>query len=281
MFSCEVYDKHVDQVYIGWSNSSYTRIDWTTRKFLYETWGELQWDIETCGGKAPARDMVYGFLLLPCSPKFSKESKEDAFARFCKAQWKGSQMPALETLKQLKKADILQSECWIVLIRIPRPVGSKHAIPFSRRNDVIRLQTEYEEGNETAAVELAAIKAKCLLESHPTEMPLYSTVNGVLVQGVHANHFCTSCGAKGHHSAASHDSIRDPLYTSVQTHWPSWMNVGPVPQEVLAVPTTHDDKGFELHIRDTSAKIPLRLARAMKLHGTKIDGDVYMCGVQK
>lgn len=248
-------------------------------------WCDFQFDRESCNGDCVPRDMIFGFLALPFSPRWSKQGQaEDAFKRFTEKQWTTPmQLPSLTEMPRLKAQTFLTDGMWIVLVRHPRPLGSRNVVPFNRRKDVLQLRVAEANGSQTAGAKMFEIKRKIETDApHPTEAQLFVTRSKVLVQGVSPNIVCARCGSQGHHMAHIHDEVLEPANPNVHVEFPKWMNVQPLPVELLNVPTTDDDKGFKLEMRNTSAQVPLRLARQMKLRGMFLEGiEVDKCGVMQ
>ena len=261
-------------------------LQWELRekKFEEDTWCDFQYDLESGGGGNP-RDMFYGFVALPFCPNVGNESIEAAFERLCIKTHKGLGIPPLHALKKLKWGDALDEGSWIIIVKCPRPIGSRYIVPFNRRKDVFNLIIEYEIHHKESAIhELNEIRTCIKNEIHPTDAKLVVLPNGSLMQSVPSTLHCFQCGAVGHHSAQTHDEVMaKPIpkdyKVQVQNFFPTWMNVLPIDKEVLKVPVVEQDKGFEVTIRQSKTQIPLRLARAMKLTGTRVDGEVYMTGI--
>lgn len=255
---------------------------------LCDSWEELQYDLETGRGACTyPRDMLYGFAYLDQTPFFKDGKVVEAMQRMTSHKFGQAMLiPPLQSLRKLKRGDFLKDGMWIILVRCPRPIGSRAPMPMSRRKDILKLQMELDmhPSNVRAQQALQDLRTRAESEIHPTEAQLYQTKAGCLVQAVMPNIVCARCGAKGHHLAHTHDdvtmqSVSYSQTSSVQT-FPAWMNVLPMPTEQLQnVPVVEEGKGFELHVRQTSAQIPLRLARRLKLQGAAVMGDVYATGV--
>lgn len=246
-------------------------------------WCDFQFDIETNKGSAAPRDMIFGFVLLDGTPRW-KEQPQTAFKRMLQIKYGCEGVPALQAMKRLTKQTYLSDGLWLVFVRWPRPVGAKWSIPYNRRRDVLRLRIDSEIYNKPAASQaLEEIKRKIDSEPpHPTEAQMYFTAGGCVVSGVGPHIVCTTCGAVGHHMAHTHEWVYDAPNKHMSSCAPHWMNVLPLPKETLQVPKLADEsKGFELRVRQTSAHVPLRLARAMKLRGLHVEGDVYMTGASE
>lgn len=250
-------------------------------------WPVFQYDRETNHGAAPPRDMLFGFRVLSLIPHWkTKGGAQAAFERYTHHAWKSDsmQIPPFEQLERLTATSWLQDGNFLILVRTPRPFGSRNVIPFVRRTDVHDLQVKLLDNpqDEWASRRLAVLQDKAKPDSvHPTEASLFLTKSGTLVQGVSSRIVCTRCLAKGHHMAHTHDEVLRPSNPCQTSVWPDWMNVQPLPQEVLELPLTDDSKGFQVEIREVKAKVPLRLARQMKLRGLQVDGDVAKCGVME
>jgi hypothetical protein len=172
---------------------------------------------------------------------------------------------------------------WILLVRTPRPYGSRNVIPMMRRADIHKLQVELSGNpdNEYASSKLKYLQDKARHDLHPTDAQLFLTVSGALLQGVSPRIVCTRCQARGHHMGHTHDEVMNPPNPSMSCVWPEWMRILPLPAEVLQLPTTEVTRGFEVEIRQVKAHVPLRLARQLKLQGMKVEGDVAKCGVME
>jgi hypothetical protein len=193
------------------------------------------------------------------------------------------ELPPLENLKRLKGKDSLQGGMWILLVRVPRPFSAKVSIPLSRR----KLERFASETEEEFLARVQDMKRRSDSEKHPTEDQLYLTRNQTLLQGVAKNVVCTKCGAKGHHHEKTHDDVYAPVPVKFpgvcyERRTPAFMNVLPYPmEEIQLTKMISDDKGFTLSIRETSTKVPLRLARKLLLDGLHIEGQIHASGVGK
>lgn len=248
-------------------------------------WCDFQFDRETDYGNVPPRDMIFGFVALSMCPFWkSKETVQQRFDLYTSKQWGEAMiLPPLEKLTRLKANTYIQDGSWIILVRFPRPIGSRNVIPYNRRKDVLKLRVQAEiYKQESANEKLHEIRQKILHDApHPTEAQLYKTKSKALIQGVSPHIVCTRCGAKGHHMAHIHDEVYEDENDSLVVNYPDWMNVKPMPQEVLDIVTTEETKGFTIEIRNVQAQIPLRLARTLKLKGVQIDGNIEKCGVNQ
>ena len=242
-------------------------------------WEELQWDLETGRSAALPRDMIYGFCLFPCPPAIEDGSKaQETYERMLRAMHKSSTVPALKDIPRLKRKDFLTDGMVVILVRLPRPIGGRIVIPATRRREILRLEAEVEMGNVSARKTLAELREKTEQEVHPTEAQLYQTLSGVLVQAVPPYITCSRCGMRGHHSMSTHEDVVEARPNGFLTEWPVWMNILPMPQEQFNLPETQQG-GFVVEVRRTTARVPLRLARQMRLHGHKIEGEIHASGV--
>ena len=250
------------------------------------SWPVFQYDRESCGGTVTPRDMLFGFQVLKFLPHWKTAGgAAAAFARITTLNWgTAMKMPPLDRLERLHASSWIPDSSFIVLVRTPRPVGSRNIVPMSRRTDVqaLTLQLALNSEDPVANARLRSINEKARTEvPHPTEAQLFLTRSGALVQGVTPRIVCTKCMARGHHMAHTHEEVVAPANPNVVSNWPSWMNIKPLPAEVLELPKTDDSKGFEVQIRQVTAHVPLRLARQMKLQGVDVQGDVVKCGVME
>jgi hypothetical protein len=277
-----------DKIVVGYSNEKETNpVEWelVTLNHRRVCWEEMQYDSETNQGKSFPFDMLYAWIVFPFSPIVKRgASTLRAFENFTSIHLKTSlELPALNLLKRLKGKDSLQSGMWILLVRTPRPFAAKVTVPLSRKKTE-RFPNETEEEFLSRVQDL---KRRSELEKHPTEDQLYLTRNQTLLQGVAKNVVCTKCGAKGHHHERTHDDVYAPAaikYEGVtyERHTPSFMNVLPYPmEEIQLTKMLGDTMGFTLSIRETTTKVPLRLARKLLLDGLQIDGEIHASGVGK
>jgi hypothetical protein len=288
--STDVFFK--DKIVIGYSNSAETnRVDWDIVTLLrHYTWEELQYDRETNFGKSYPHDMLYGWVVFPFSPVVKRgASTKNTFEQFSKIHLKSTELPALSALKRLKGKDSLQPGMWILIVRMPRPFAAKITVPFSRRKENTKKFAT--ETDLDYAARISDLKRKADTELHPTEDQLYITRNKTLLQGVTKNIVCTKCGAKGHHHEKTHDDVyctpvevesNSFMTISYTPEFPEWMNVVPYPmEEIVLTKMLDEDKGFTLNIRETSTKVPLRLARKLLLDGLEVKGEIHASGVGK
>jgi hypothetical protein len=280
----DVYFK--DAIMIGSSNCAQTNEVFWELECISKTitWEEWQYDHETNKGRAHPVDMLYGFILLSMSPIVKQgASTQKAFEHMCNLKHRVQGIPLIESLTRLVGKDPLVSGMWILIIRRPRPVGAKITVPFSRRKDVAMFPKE---SKEDYAVRREEIKKKCANEVHPTEDQLFYSRNKVLLQGVNPGVICTKCGAKGHHHEKTHDDVYAPLveYEDMlyDPKFPEWMNVEPYPlEEIQLTKLLKKEMGFTLSIRETTTKIPLRLARKLLLDGLEVEGEIHASGIGK
>ena len=250
------------------------------------SWPVFQYDKESCNGTCTPRDMIFGFQVISYMPHWkTKGGAQSAFERLTARAWNGPAMmiPPLDKLDRLKASSYLQDGMWIMLVRTPRPYGSRNVVPLIRRVDIRKLQIELSTNpdNEYASTKLKFLQDKARHDTHPTEAQLFLTTSGSLLQGVSPKIVCTRCQARGHHMGHTHDEVMAPANPNMSCAWPAWMRVAPLPAEVLQLPTTEVTKGFEVEIRQVKAHVPLRLARQLKLQGMKVEGDVAKCGVME
>lgn len=274
-----------DTIMVGSSNCAQTNeVYWELECISKITWEEWQYDHETNKGKAHPVDMLYGFIFLSMSPIVKKgASTEKAFENMCNLKHHMQGIPPLNSLTRLVGKDPLVSGMWILIIRRPRPVGAKITVPFSRRRDIAMFPKE---SKEEYAARREEMKKKCANEIHPTEDQLYYSRNKVLLQGVNPGVICTKCGAKGHHHEKTHDDVYAPPLEHEDIFYnpkfPDWMNVEPYPdEEIQLTKLLKKDLGFTLSIRETTTKIPLRLARKLLLDGLEVEGEVHASGIGK
>jgi hypothetical protein len=259
-----------------------------TLKESQRRWNEYQYDRESGNGEHTPRDMIFGFVALGMNPFWkTKGGAQKAFENFTSKQWKGEpmQMPPLDQLPRLKGSSYLVDGMWIVLVRTPRPVGCRNVVPWSRRQDVARLELELKmKPSDYVAAKLAQMRDKARFDTHPTDAQLFLTRNCTLVQGVGPNIVCVRCHLKGHHMSHVHDDVFAPRVENIHASWPAWMNVQPLPDEKKLVPEwviTSEDKGFQVEVQEAQVHVPLRLARQMKLRGMDVKGTVEKCGVME
>lgn len=247
-----------------------------------DTWADVRWDLETACGAAGPRDCVFGFEVLAQTPRGPRAGREAAVLRMLTAAHGRAAVPPLASLKQLAGTEFLGGGKWIVIVRLPRPAGARNPVPFNRREDVKQLLAS---GAEDAAARLQVIRAKLAKETHPAEIPWHVTRHAAALQPPHAGHVCMRCNAVGHHATTAHDEYeehfrREPSKTErMITHLPTWLRREELGRERLAVPQLEEGKGFTIEVRHTTAQIPLRLARALKLRGMQVQGAVPVCGV--
>jgi hypothetical protein len=230
--------------------------------------------------------MIFGFLLIKYLPHWNKVGgAQAAFERLTAHQWKTPMhIPELGDLERLRANSWIQDGQFIVLVRTPRPYGSRNIVPVTRRSDIQDMHARLAVNPDDAGADarLRYLMEKTRNETpHPTEAQLFLTKSGTLVQAVSPRIVCTRCNAKGHHMAHTHDEVVGLPVPNVTRDWPAWMNVKPLPDEVLDLPTTDASKGFEVEIRQVKTHIPLRLARQMKLRGVEVQGDIVKCGVME
>ena len=73
------------------------------------------------------------------------------------------------------------------------------------------------------------------------------------------------------------DALRDG---SAMDHWRRMISAqGGNPD--AALPVAKEGKGFEFSMRNVTTRIPLRTARALKLMGMDIEGNIHACGVEQ
>jgi hypothetical protein len=247
----------------------------------FRSWNQVQYNLETSHGSAVPRDMVYGFQVIEFCPRWSKGDALDGFTRMTRKLYgEPFMVPPLDKLKKLQDTTYLSDGMFIILVRTPRPVGCRNIIPFDFRKDVIQMRAEYEETkNENLSTMIKALRLKYQNDVHPTNAQLFLTKNKSLVQEVASYISCITCGAVGHHMAHTHkDVISNEENEFLQVEYPAWMNVLPMPAEKLELPT-QETGGIEVKIRQVTTNVPLRLARAMKLRGANVLGEVAKCGV--
>jgi hypothetical protein len=282
--STESYFK--DNIMVGVSNCAQTNtVYWELESIAKcSTWEEWQYDHETNRGRAHPVDMLYGFILLAFSPMVKKgASTQKAFENMCNIKLKMQAIPSIHSLTRLTSLDPVVSGMWILIIRRPRPVHARITVPLSRRKDLAQYAHE---SKDDYAARREEMKRKCANEVHPTEDQLYYSRNKVLLQGVNPGVICTKCGARGHHHEKTHDDVYAPHISNDDIHYdpkfPEWMNVIPYPSEDIQLTRLLEkEKGFTLTIRETTTKVPLRLARKLLLDGLDIEGTIHASGVGK
>jgi len=249
-------------------------------------WPVFQYDRESSHGSASPRDMIFGFVVIKYFPHWKEVGgAQAAFARLTAHNWKTAmQIPPLEDLERLRSTSFLQDGQFILLVRTPRAYGSRNIVPMVRRGDIqgLHAQLAVNPDDPFLNARMKMLTEKARNEApHPTEAQLYQTRSGALVQAVSSRIVCTKCMAKGHHMAHTHDEVLGPAVPNITTSWPTWMNVKPMPDEVLELPKTEEDRGFEVQIRQVKTHVPLRLARQLKLRGVEVQGEVVKCGVME
>ena len=250
------------------------------------SWPVFQYDRESCRGTCNPRDMIFGFQLISYMPHWkTKGGAQPAYERMTARSWntEGMSIPPLDTIARLKASSWLQDGMFILLVRMPRPFGSRNVIPMIRRMDIKTLQFElsHNPDNEYASNKLKYLHDKARYDLHPTDAQLFVTTSGTLLQGVSQKIVCTRCQARGHHMSHTHDEVVSSENPAMTSSWPAWMNVHEMPAEVIALPSTETTRGFEVEIRHVKTHVPLRLARQLKLQGIKVEGDVAKCGVME
>jgi len=249
----------------------------------FRSWPQIQYNLETSCGSAVPRDMIYGFQVIEFCPRWTKKGDSLLiFQRMTKKLYGEEMMvPPIEKLKKLTESTYLTDGMFIILVRTPRPIGCRNVVPFDFRKDVTQLRNEYEDTkNENLRTMIRALQTKSANDVHPTNAQLFMTKNKSLVQEVASHISCISCGAVGHHMAHTHKDVvsKDDNENLIVTY-PIWMNVKPMPEEKLSIPIMNDG-GVEVQIRQVTTSVPLRLARAMKLRGANVLGDVNKCGIE-
>lgn len=285
----KIQDVPKKTVFVAYSDM-HGRFPVTFKPFSLEddqhSWPVFQYDRESCHGTVTPRDMIFGFVVIKYLPHWNKiGGAQAAFERLTAAQgWNSMCIPPLDKLERLKTGSWIQDGQFILLVRTPRPFGSRNVIPTVRRTDIqaLHVQLAVNPDDPVANARLKMLMDKAKNETpHPTEAQLYLTKSGALIQGVSQRIVCTRCMAKGHHMAHTHDEVLAQPVPNVTTTWPSWMNVQPLPDEKLELPTTEESKGFEVQIRQVTTHVPLRLARQLKLRGVAVQGEVVKCGVME
>jgi len=275
------------KIVIGHSNCQQDNvIDWevTTLHSNTANWEEYQYDRETNRGSSHPHDMLYGFVVLSTFPMVREGSSTlKGYDALCKVQLPNRIIPDLSELKQIKGRDALVHGMWVLIVRMPRPANARITVPFSRRKDAAQFSKE---NNEDYLQRRTEIKRRAELDIHPTEDQLYVSKNFTLLQGVNKTVVCTKCGSRGHHHEKTHDDVysQTPLLDNIQVcpSFPQWMNIQPYPPEDITLTRMlKEETGFTLNIRETSTKVPLRLARKLLLDGLDVQGDICATGVGK
>jgi len=233
-------------------------------------WEDIRWDLETACGTSQPRDMLFGFQVLSQTPMFRKGGLTSALERIAQR----------ETLKRLKGNDTIHQGMWIAIVRLPRAVGARTFVPHNRRKDVLQLQVDMAiHHNDKTMERLAAIRKTQEGEIHPADGELRVLPNGMLFAKPVKFVTCTRCGAQCHHTALSHDEV---YAVDSYVHEPiEWLSTPPLEEERLALPVAKEGKGFEFSLRNVTTHIPLRTARALKLMGMDIEGNIPACGVEQ
>ena len=242
-------------------------------------WEDIRWDLETSSGGNQPRDMLFGFQVFSMTPMFRKGGLQAALERLASREWTG-----FENLKRLKGTDNVNQGMWIAIVRLPRAVGARTAVPFNRRKDVLQLQVDIVMGGwrgEKAAERIAEIRKTTDGETHPVDGELRTLPNGALFAKPLKFVTCTRCGAQCHHTALSHDDVYMPADACCTLEPLSWLQAPPLEEERLALPVAKEGKGIEFSLRNVTQRIPLRTARALKLMGMDVEGDIPACGVQQ
>ncbi len=218
-------------------------------------WEDLRYDFEN------KRDTVYGFIWLSTTPKHGIEKLKEIQHRV--------------PFKRLHGDDIINEGMWILIIRLPQPLGYSY-IPPNSRKDILRLQMKFEQDHDDE--KLIELQSKIKKIKHSTDTQLILLPNGQLMAKPPLSIVC-SCGATGHHLPQCHNDIKEIIHNGVNLlpNIPDWIEYEELEDEILQLPKG----GIDVTIREIKAKIPLRLARMMKLHGLKIDGDISQCGINK
>lgn len=286
--ACKSTDKFFKgRVVIGHSNCREdNRIDWEVTTLPAGTvhWEEYQYDRETNRGLSHPHDMLYGFVVLSTYPMVREgASTLKGYDALCKVQLPTKVIPNLCELKRIKARDALVHGMWILIVRMPRPSNARITVPFSRRKDAAQFPKESSEDYLQRRTEL---KRRAELDVHPTEDQLYISKNYTLLQGVNKTVVCTKCGSRGHHHEKTHDDVysQPPQLDAVFVcpTYPQWMNIQPYPlEDITLTRMLKEDTGFTLNIRETSTKVPLRLARKLLLDGLDVEGDIKAVGVGK
>lgn len=294
-----------DKYLYAWSDSAGVQpLIWCIgkRKTDNDTWGEIQNDFESGGGVAAPRDCVFGFELVANFPLWPRGRRVEGVRSMCQKAFGFDGVPSLGKLRRMERSNFCANGIMIILVRLPRPVGARNIVPFHRRKDVEKLMSE----ERTAKTNefLAQIHKKIGLERHPTDAGAWQiTRHGSILACPPPTYICSRCTAQGHHFSAAHDDVVEHYHkqpfekTSWKHHLPPWIELEELPREKLAVPEAfhmeggeeeveklrpEDDTkemGFKVVVRDTSARVPLRLARHLKLKGLNVVGAVPTCGV--
>ena len=280
-----------NKIVVGRSNCEETNgIDWAveTLSKSTRTWEEYQYDCETNHGRAHPCDMLYGWVLLTTCPIVRKDADvQRAFDTLCKVQLASTPgkpivIPSLSKLKRIKAADALATGMWILIVRMPRPYCAKITVPFTRRKDIAQFPRESAEEYAARRLEM---RRRADNDVHPTEDQLYLSKNRILLQAVNRSVVCNKCGAKGHHHEKTHDEVYAPLkecHSDIveRREFPSFMDVKPYPsEEIMLTRMLKEESGFSLNIRETTTRIPLRLARKLLIEGLEVEGTVHASGV--
>lgn len=245
-------------------------------------WEDLRWDYETAEGESSPYDMLFAFQVLSATPMFRKGGLARAMERIIDYEWKEGK--SLQHFKRLKGSDAIVQGSWILIVGLQWPWGGRNTIPFNRRRDVLRYQVDVELAGSKAlraSERLGEIRKSLLFDVHPADCELRTLPNGWLFSKQKPTVACGKCGARGHHTTQSHEHVYEDACREYTHHTPPWLSAPPLEDEVLVVPIVEDGKGFELLLRNVTARVPLRMARAMKLAGMDIEGDVHACGVQE
>ena len=128
---------------------------------------------------------------------------------------------------------------------------------------------------------LAEIRKTTDAETHPADGELRTLANGILFAKPIKFVTCTRCGAQCHHTALAHDDVYTPIDPCCIVEPISWLPAPPLEDEQLALPVAKEGKGVEFSLRNVTQRIPLRTARALKLMGMDVEGDIPACGVQQ
>ena len=288
-----------DKVLFAWSNSAGTTpLHWQVlkRRDLQDTWAEIQNDFESSHGSAAPRDCVFGFELLAQVPLWPKGRRVEGIQKKLELQYGTATCPPLASIRKLERKDLCANAPLIILVRLPRPVGAKNVVPFGRRKDVEKIRAEKQDGSSDAF--LSQLFAKTLLEQHPCDAQAWHITNhGTVLCPPNKSYVCSRCGAQGHHYSSAHDDVQMHYTESLPSSkvWfecmiPSWQPVEPLPREdlrlaeVLQTMDVEEEeegkRGFQVQVRNTSAQVPLRLARHLKLRGATVVGQVPVCGVK-